>query len=176
MPAEVRGERGPIELFGRPDLPSSLRAHGSSWTGPRLSCASCRSRRRTARPRSPPAHRVHGYDTSIRTRRCSVSRSRTAIAGSRCRSSKTLKPKARAAGLWNLFLPESEDRRRADQHRVRAALRDHGPVPGVCARGLQLLGAGHRQHGSARALRHARAAAAMARAAARAARSDPASR
>ena len=38
-----------------------------------------------------------------------------------------LKPKARAEGLWNLFLPERRDRRRADQRRVRAALRNHGP-------------------------------------------------
>jgi acyl-CoA dehydrogenase len=41
-----------------------------------------------------------------------------------------LKPKARTAGLWNLFLPAS----------------DQGA-------GLQLLGARHRQHGGAGALR-----------------------
>jgi acyl-CoA dehydrogenase len=39
-----------------------------------------------------------------------------------------LKAKAREAGLWNLFLPESELRRRADQPRVRTAVRDHGPL------------------------------------------------
>ena len=81
-----------------------------------------------------------------------------------------LKAKARAAGLWNLFLPESELRRRAHQPRIRAAVRDHGPVVDR-ARGVQLQRARHRQHGSARALRHRRAEEAMARAAA--ARRDP---
>ena len=44
-----------------------------------------------------------------------------------------LKPRARAAGLWNLFLPESE-------HGAGLALRDHGPVAS-CTGSLQLLGA-----------------------------------
>ena len=39
-----------------------------------------------------------------------------------------LKAKARAAGLWNLFLPESEHGAGPDQPRVRAAVRDHGPL------------------------------------------------
>ena len=68
-----------------------------------------------------------------------------------------LKPKAQAAGLWNLFLPAVHPRRRADEPRVRAAVRDHGPLA-LRARGLQLLRARHRQHGGAGALRHARAA------------------
>ena len=62
-------------------------------------------------------------------------------------------------------------RRRADQRRVRAALRDHGTRARLRAGGLQLLGARHRQHGSAGALRHRGAAQAVARAAAR--RQDP---
>ena len=65
-----------------------------------------------------------------------------------------LKAKARERGLWNLFLPESEPRRRPHQPRVRAALRDHGPLAHR-RRDLQLLGARHRQHGGARALRPA---------------------
>ncbi len=64
-----------------------------------------------------------------------------------------LKPKARALGLWNLFLPDSGVWRRPDQSRVRSAVRDHGPLTDG-AGGIQLLRAGHRQHGSAGALRH----------------------
>ena len=61
-------------------------------------------------------------------------------------------------------------RRRTDQPRIRAAVRDHGPLVDR-ARGVQLQRAGHRQHGSAGALRQRGAEAAMAAAAAR--RRDP---
>ena len=76
-----------------------------------------------------------------------------------------LKPLAREAGLWNLFLPDSELGAGLDQPRVRAAVRGDGPVA-PRARGVQLLGARHREHGGARPLRHARAAGALVAAAA----------
>ena len=40
-----------------------------------------------------------------------------------------LKAEARQRGLWNLFHPDPEVRPRADEPRVRAAGRDHGPQP-----------------------------------------------
>jgi hypothetical protein len=76
-----------------------------------------------------------------------------------------LKPKAREAGLWNLFLPPRPTARPARRQRVRlwpeqpglrAAGRDHGRRA-LEQRGLQLQRARHRQHGGVRALRHARA-------------------
>ena len=45
--------------------------------------------------------------------------------------------KAKALGLWNLFLPDAEYGAGLTQPRVRAALRDHGPQPDRAAR-LQL--------------------------------------
>ena len=78
-----------------------------------------------------------------------------------------LKAKARERGLWNLFLPESERGAGLDQPRVRAALRDHGPLAHRRRRSFNCSAPGHRQHGGARALRHARAQEAVARAAAR---------
>ena len=38
-----------------------------------------------------------------------------------------LKPLAREAGLWNLFLPDAT-RRGPDQRRICHAVRDHGPL------------------------------------------------
>ncbi len=65
-----------------------------------------------------------------------------------------LKVKARAAGLWNLFLPHSPRAPEGLSNLEYAPLvRDHGPRalgPGS----VQLLRAGHGQHGDHRALRH----------------------
>ena len=57
-------------------------------------------------------------------------------------------------------------RPRPEQLGVRPALRGDGPQPDRGADGLQLLGAGHRQHGDPRRARHRRAARALAGAAA----------
>ena len=75
-----------------------------------------------------------------------------------------LKPKARAAGLWNLFLPRSP---RAPDGGLSNL--DYAPLCEIMGRGtlrprsVQLLSAGHRQHGDVRALRIGGAQAPMAR-------------
>ena len=78
---------------------------------------------------------------------------------------------ARARPVEPVPAADPRARRRADQPAVRAAGRDHGPQPVDRAGGAQLLGARHRQHGAALAVRHAGAEGALARSAAR--RADP---
>ena len=83
-----------------------------------------------------------------------------------------LKAKARAAGLWNLFLPHEYGQWSPGLTNLEyAPLAELHGSHRVGAGSLQLQRARHRQHGSARALRHARAAGALAQAAARRARS-----
>ena len=74
-----------------------------------------------------------------------------------------LKPKARAQGLWNLFLPPTAGGK-GSTHSGRdfgLSNSDYAPLAEIMGRvpwsqrGLQLLGARHRQHGDDRALRHA---------------------
>ena len=74
---------------------------------------------------------------------------------------------ARARPLEPLPAADPRARRGADQPAVRAAGRDHRPQPVDGAGGAQLLGAGHREHGAALALRNARAEGPLAGSAAR---------
>ena len=67
-----------------------------------------------------------------------------------------LKAKAKSAGLWNLFLPESERGAGLTNLEYAPLVREHGPRQ-LGARGLQLLRPRHRQHGDDRTLRHRRA-------------------
>ena len=59
-----------------------------------------------------------------------------------------LKPKARAAGLWNLFLPEARTAAGSPTSSTRRCARSWGASL-LGAGGVQLLGARHRQHGNA---------------------------
>ena len=73
--------------------------------------------------------------------------------------------RARASGTCSS--PNSEHGAGLTNLQYAPLRRDHGPQPVDRARGVQLLGAGHRQHGAAGAVRHRRAEAALARPAAR---------
>jgi hypothetical protein len=70
-------------------------------------------------------------------------------------------PQGRGALAWTVE-PVPARRFRPQQRGIRTARRAHGPLPGPRRRGVQLLRAGHRQHGTAAHLRHRRAAAALA--------------
>ena len=86
----------------------------------------------------PNEHRFHGE--ILETRKKAIRWIPTKIV-------EELKPKARAAGLWNLFLPQSKRAPEGLSNLEYAPLvRDHGPGR-VGAGSLQLLGARHRQHG-----------------------------
>ena len=62
-----------------------------------------------------------------------------------------LKEKAKAEGLWNLFLPESERGYGLTMWNM-PFVRNYGSR-GLCRRSVQLLGPRHGQYGSAGALR-----------------------
>jgi len=68
-----------------------------------------------------------------------------------------LKPKAQAAGLWNLFLPV-DTAEASGYHGAGLTNQEYAPLAEIMGRvlgqrGLQLLGARHRQHGNHRPLR-----------------------
>ena len=58
------------------------------------------------------------------------------------------------AGLWNMFLPDRELGAGLTNLEYAPLCEIMGRYP-LARRGVQLLGARHRQHGDARALRHA---------------------
>ena len=78
----------------------------------------------------------------------------------------SIKAKAKQQGLWNFFLPNAETGEGLSNLDYAYIAVELGKNP-IAARVPQLLGARHRQHGGARAGRHTRAEAAVARAAAR---------
>ena len=86
-----------------------------------------------------------------------------------------LKPEAREAGLWNLFMPPGSALRHVDESFAFEGTQLTNLEYALCAEemghllwssgGVQLLGARHRQYGGAAPLRHARAEGAVAEAA-----------
>ena len=120
--AQLRGERRPIELLGRPDL-ARVSVHGRlDYHAPHALRALRRARPRWQRR----ARRRSWTSTSIRTKRRSIAqiadgdrwqptadRRRAEAEGARRRAVESVSARERV-------------RRRADQRRVRAALRDHG--------------------------------------------------
>ena len=127
-----------------------------------------------ARVAGPPA-RSSSSSTSTRTRRPTSGNRREPpqrqCLGADSRSIEELKPQgARRQAVEPVPAAVTARAGRAVEPRVRAAVRNHG-TRALVAGGLQLLGAGHRQHGNDRALRHRGAQGRMARAAA--GRRDP---
>ena len=157
--------RVPVKLLAGADRPG-VRFHGGKAImramrfehSEKVVDAAAASRRVHGRARLPERGDVPSSDRGRRSLAADRDRRGAEAEGARGRSVESVPAGERV-------------RRRADQRRVRAALRNHGPRARLRARGVQLLGAGHRQHGSAGPLRHRGAAQAVARAAARG--SDP---
>ena len=92
----------------------------------------------------------------------------TARASSNC--SNRVKDKAKEQGLWNFFLPDAETGEGLTNLDYAYIAVELGKNP-LASESTELRRARHRQHGGARARRHARAEGEVARAAACAARS-----
>ena len=102
MQPQIRFERLPIELLAGSDF-TSVSEHGGT-----LSCGSCDQTSPTDRASSRRASPRSWTSTSTRTRRPFAQQIADGDRWQPTQIVEDLKPKARAAGLWNLFLPESE--------------------------------------------------------------------
>ena len=97
---------------------------------------------------------AHVYPNEAEALRRSTTRSRSSPERAYPEILVEIRERARAEGLWNLFMPDSRARRRTHQLGVRGPLRGDGAQPGDRADGVQLLRARHRQRRDPRRARH----------------------